>query len=52
MTADQRQVQAQLAYAEMQLFIADRPADKAYWGIRVDQLEAALEDLNELPLSQ
>jgi len=52
MTADQRQVQAQLTYAEMQLFMADSPADKAFWGIRVDQLEAALEDLNELPLSQ
>ena len=52
MTADQRQVQAQLNYAEMQLSIADSPADKAWWGIRVDQLEAALEDLNELPLSQ
>ena len=52
MTADQRQVQAQLTYAEMQLSMADTLADKAFWGIRVDQLEAALEDLNELPLNQ
>ena len=52
MTADQRQVQAQLTYAEMQLFMADSPADKAFWGIRVDQLEAALHDMETLPLNQ
>ena len=52
MTADQRQVQAQLTYAEMQLSIADTLEAKAFWGIRVDQLEAALLDMETLPLNQ
>lgn len=36
-----------LAHAEEQLAISDAPADKARWGIRCDQIEAGLADLQE-----
>lgn len=46
MTADQRQLQDQLDHALEQLMIADTIEAQTRWGIRADQLEAAIEDLN------
>ena len=41
------QLQQALAHAEEQLAISDSPAEKARWGIRCDQIEAGLADLQE-----
>lgn len=46
MTADQRQLQDQLDHAMEQLMIADTLEARTRWGLRADQLEAAIEDLN------
>jgi len=41
-----QQLQQQLAYAQEQLMIADSMEAQCRWGIRCDQLEAGLQDLD------